>query len=172
MKAARQVALLSKVDELVRELKSVRIDRVGTSTSAESYGMPRSALGHVVSYLRQQRPNREELLAFLHVSPSIDALEAQNDDNPAAHQKALADVLLPFLSENPDLPMEEILFVWGWVQGFLPGQKKGKQEATKKPAPEKPARALEFGPRKVAGQKSEPQNATVQDLAARFNKKL
>ncbi len=172
MDMVRQVALLPRVEDLLSELQEVSVELLKEAWKPGSKGIPPSAMGDVVGYLRRKRPSREELLTFLRAAPSLDQQQAPNKLNPLAHQKALAGSLIPWLEENPELSPEDILFIWGWVQGRLPR----KQEAARNPALEQPSQSLEFGPdkvvAKVAGQKSEPQNATAQDLAARFNRKL
>lgn len=118
MKVQRQVELLAEVESLLKELGQVAVARLHSGDAAET-GIPRSAFGVVLSFLRLRRPSRAELLEFLRRSPSLDAQNAQNDTNPAAQQTALSRLLLDWLAERPELSDEELRFVWGWVHGRL-----------------------------------------------------
>lgn len=114
----RREELLELAERLATRLRSVEVPHL-RGQGVVSRGIPASVLAHAASYLARFR-DIGRFREFLARIDQLDPITAQNPDNPKADHRVLRAELEAFLTEQPDLTADELLYVLSWVRRLLP----------------------------------------------------
>ncbi len=149
----RREELLELAERLSKRLQSVEVPYLA-DPSALAIGIPASVLSHATSYLARVR-DAGRFRDFLSLFDQLDAMTAQNPDNPKADHRVLREELEAFLADRPDLSAEELLYVLSWVRRLLPKAPEqngggGERPGSKGPAP-RPETRHDADPKPIKG---------------------
>ncbi len=134
MSPQRKEQLLRLAEDLMGRLESARVpalERHRGDARPDAVGLPAACLGQLTAFLERER-DLERFRRFVALLDQLDPLLAQNQQNPKADFKVLRQEVERFAAEQPEMPMEEWLYVLSWARRLLPAR---QQRGGRRPPP-------------------------------------